>query len=184
MSGLFAVGALSALLVAGCTGTSADSAPSSSSTSSTASASDSSTAAPAPTTQAVDQPCPYLDTEFVKGTVGQHLSKVTVTTVTPPTGPLPQCDFARANGEVAVTVSSATIKDAAEAMSLALQFAPDGNPVSAGEGGSVLVKKGGNETVLAAYKGTALVYVTINQESSLEATEVATQALTAVPDGP
>ncbi|PRZ42754.1 uncharacterized protein DUF2020 [Antricoccus suffuscus] len=179
MSGLFAIGALATLLVAGCSGTPAksDSSSASPSTSSTASASDSSTAAPAPTTQAVEAACPYLDTEFVKGTIGQHLSKVTVTTVTPPTGPLPQCAFARPNGEVAVTVSSTTVTDAAQAMSLALQFAPDGNPVSAGEGGSVLVKKGGNETVLAAYKGTALLYVTINQESSLEATEIATQAL-------
>lgn len=182
MSGLFAVGALAALLVAGCSGTSADSgaSTSSSSTSSTASASDSSTAAPAPTTQAAEAPCPYLDNGFVKGTIGQILGTVTVTTVTPPPGPLAQCDFALPNGEIAVTVSSVTVKDAAEAMTLALQFAPDGNPVSAGEGGSVLVKKGGNQTVLAAYQGTALVYVTINQESSLEATEIVTQVLTAV----
>lgn len=174
---------MAVLFVAGCTATAHDSSASSS-TSSTSSAaapaSDSSTAAPAPTTQATDEPCPYLDTEFVKDTIGQHLSKVTVTTVTPAPGPLPQCDFARPDGAIAATVSTTTVSGAAEAMNLALQFAPDGNPVSAGEGGSVLIKRGGNETVLAAYQGTALVYVTINQESSLEATEIATQVLTAI----
>jgi len=128
----------------------------------------------------VQAPCPYLDTEFVKDTVGQHLSTVTVTTVTPPPGPLPRCDFARPDGAIAATVSTQTVSGAAEAMQLALQFAPDGNPVTAGEGGSVLVKQGGGETVLAAYRGTALVYVTINQESSLEANAIAAQVFTAL----
>ena len=180
VSQLVGVSVLAGVLVAGCSGTSAHSGSSSSGTSSSAPTSDSSTAVPAPTTQTAEAPCPYLDVEFVKGTVGQHLSKVTVTTLTPPTGPLPRCDFARPNGEVAASVSTRSAKDAADAQGSAMQFAPGGNPVKAGEGGSVLVKTGDKSTVLAAYQGTTVVYVTINQESSLEATEIAQQVLSAV----
>lgn len=81
----------------------------------------------------------------------------------------------------AATISTAAAADAMSANAQALAFAPGGNPVTIGDGGSVLVKQGQNMTVLAAYRGNTIVYVSINQESSLEATEIATQVFTAVP---
>lgn len=131
-------------------------------------------------TATAEAPCPYLDIEFVKETIGQNLSSSTVTTITPAPGPGPKCEFTRPNGEIAATVDTAAMANPQAAQQAALEFAPGGNPVEAGEGGSVLVKKGEDLTLLAAYQGPIVVYVTINQESSLEATTLAETVLAAL----
>lgn len=178
-----------ALLLVGCT-TSTPATPTKSSESggdlsSSMPPSSSASAAPAapaaPVTTVTTQPCPYLDISFVENAVGQKTPTVQVTTITPAPGPLPQCVFTRPDKTPAVTISSATAADAAAAKQQALAYAPGGNPVTAGEGGAVLVKQGQNNTLLATYRGMTVVFVSINQESSLEATEIATQVLTAVP---
>ncbi|GAB3312632.1 hypothetical protein GCM10027298_37970 [Epidermidibacterium keratini] len=170
------------LAVAGCTTGPSQSAESSSGGETTQ---QSSSQAPATTTQqaqtaSAEEPCPYLDIDFMSETVGQQLSTSTVTTITPPPGPGPKCEFTRPNGEIAATVDTLAAADPATAQQTALDFAPGGNPVKAGEGGSVLVKKGEDLTQLAAYQGTLVVFVTINQESSLEATTIAETALAAL----
>lgn len=137
--------------------------------------SDAPTAA-APQTSSVEGPCPYLSQDFMELTVGQRIGKIVVTTVTPPPGPLPRCEFQRGSGEPAATVDTLTIA-AGQGLQKSLELVPGGNPVQAGEGGSVVVRKGEAKTELAAFKGTTLVYVSINQESSLEATEIAKSVL-------
>lgn len=123
-------------------------------------------------------PCPYLTQDDVELVVGQRIAQVTVTTTTPAPGPLPRCEFQRSSGEPVAVVDTLTIA-AGEGMTKSLELVPGGNPVKAGEGGSVVVHQGQAKTELAAYAGTVLVTVTINQESSLEATELAEQVLTA-----
>ena len=126
----------------------------------------------------VPGPCPYLEQELVEGIVGQKISAVLVTTTTPQTGPLPKCEFQRSSGEPAATTDTLTIK-AGEGLAKSLELVPGGNPVSAGEGGSVIVHQGQDRTDLVAFSGTTLVSVTINQESSLEATDLAETVLAA-----
>lgn len=170
------------LALAGCTTGPSQSA--SDSGSETTSSQQSTSEAPVTTQQAqtatAEAPCPYLDIEFVKETIGQNLSSSTVTTITPAPGPGPKCEFTRPNGEIAATVDTAAMANPQAAQQAALDFAPGGNPVKAGEGGSVLVKKGEDLTLLAAYQGVVVVYVTINQESSLEATTLAETVLAAL----
>jgi len=177
------VGALCTLLMAGC----GSGRPGPDATASGASeASDTSTAPPsAPpsveaTTTTEEGPCPYLEKDFVELTVGQRIGKTTVITMNPPVGPLPQCIFHRGSGEQAASVSSLTFP-AGQGLQKALEIVPGGNPVSVGEGGSVMVLKGQARTELAAFKGTTMVIVTLNQESSLEATEIAGKVLDGLP---
>lgn len=141
----------------------------------------SSAAATATTAQSstVDGPCPYLEQDFIELTIGQRIAKVSVTTTMPAYGPLPRCDFQRGSGEPAAVVDTITI-EAGQGMEQALEAVPGGNPVDVGEGGSVRVYNGQDRTELAAYEGTTLVTVTLNQESSLEAVEIAGQVLSAI----
>lgn len=132
-----------------------------------------------PQSSTVDGPCPYLDQDFIELTVGQRIGTVSVTTTTPAYGPLPRCDFQRGNGEPAAVVDTFTI-ESGQGLSEALEVVPDGNPVDIGEGGSVRVHNGEDRTDLAAFEGTTLVSVTLNQESSLEAVEIAQQVLSAL----
>lgn len=125
------------------------------------------TAAPTPST--VDAPCPYLDTETVKDTVGQHLTRTTVTATTPH----PSCAFYRPDGHraAAITVSAEANPIAAQNAALA-KVGKNANPVNGiGDYGVVAIVPDG--AVLAVTKGPALVLVTINQQSSLEAKEIA-----------
>lgn len=167
-----------ALIITGCAATGNDPGRGSSSNTPGVSASDLPTtqAAPAPQVSTVEGPCPYLEQSFIEQTAGQKVSKTIVTTTTPPTGPMPRCEFQRASGEPIAAVDSLTIA-AGEGLTKSLELVPGGNPVSAGEGGSVMVHKGQAKTELAAFQGTTLVLVTINQESSLEAVEIAKQVL-------
>ncbi|WP_228389456.1 DUF2020 domain-containing protein [Cumulibacter manganitolerans] len=134
-------------------------------------------AAPSATRVSVsDGSCPYLGEDFVEATVGQRIASVVVTTTEPPSGPRPQCEFVRADGDVAVSVRTRAVAPGA-GLAAALAEVPGGNPANAGEGGSVRVDSAQSRTDLAAWAGTALVVVTLNQASSLEAVEIAKAVL-------
>lgn len=194
-SSLAAFGLLAGLVA--CTGTESSDQPSSgassaavattsdvppSSPASTSASSPSATTKPpvAPkTTVQAGAACPYLANDFVELTAGQHISSSNLLVTTPAEGPLPQCDFLRSNGEVVLSVRTVTKTDAVEAQNAALGVAPDGNPVTdIGDGGVVKVMLGKGSTVLAISKGAVVVVVTVNQESSLEAREIATEVVT------
>lgn len=124
----------------------------------------------------VDGPCPYLEQDFIELTIGQRIGTVSVTTTTPAYGPLPRCDFQRGGGEPAAVIDTIAI-EAGTGLKKALEIVPGGNPVDIGEGGSVRVYNGEDRTELAAFQGTTMVTVVLNQESSLEAVEIAEQVL-------
>jgi hypothetical protein len=124
-------------------------------------------ARPAPTP--VEGRCPYVDADSVAGTVGQHISRTTVT----PTQPHPGCSFYRPNGERAVDIAVSTLSGRIQAQNEAISVGGRAaNPVDGlGDGGVVAVTADG--AVLAVSKGRTLVVVRINQRSSLEAKEIA-----------
>ncbi|MFV0532159.1 MAG: DUF2020 domain-containing protein [Cumulibacter sp.] len=167
-----------AVLIGACS--SGDDAPEPSDSS--AAASDAQSSAPSPPaevqTSTAAGECPYLSAEDVAGIVGQMILETLVTTTTPPTGPLPGCTFQTYGDEAAASIETLTI-EAGTGLQRALELVPGGNPVDVGEGGSVLVHQGQEQTQLAAFAGTTMVTVTINQESSLEAEELATLVLSA-----
>lgn len=179
-----AVTAVAITLLAGCAADSsgsADPTPSEDPIVATSPAPPPEPSAPVPVASTVEADCPYLEVGLVQDTVGQKTPTVLVTTTEPAIGPLPTCEFRKPNDEPAALVETATASTTNEAQQLALGFAPGGNPVAAGDGGSVLVKKGEAQTVLGAWRGMTVVYVTINQESSLEAVELAKQVFSAIP---
>lgn len=125
------------------------------------------TTAPAST---VDGPCPYFDTQKLMDTIGQHLSRSTVTS----TKPHPSCTFYRPDDAVAtkITVTEQVSPNAAQTAALQTAGGNLANPVDGiGDYGAVRVVDDG--TLLAVTKGTSLVVVKINQKSSLQAKEVA-----------
>jgi hypothetical protein len=129
---------------------------------------------PQPTAKPVtrDGTCPYLPTQFVMDTVGQHITTTTVTTTVPAS-----CAFYRPDNALAAKVDGiqATSTGAAAAK-VASVTGSGANPVSGvGDGGAVAIT--GTGAVLAVSQGTTVLVVTINQQSSLEATEIAKQAL-------
>jgi hypothetical protein len=117
----------------------------------------------------VEGSCPYASTEQVAETVGQHLSRATVT----PTRPHPGCSFFRPNGERAADIQVTVLATAVAAQAKAVALGGRGaNPVgSVGDGGVVALTPTG--ALLAVSKGRALVVVRINQRISLEARELA-----------
>ena len=121
-----------------------------------------------------DGACPYLATDFVMQTVGQHLARTTVTTVT--TAVPASCAFYRPDGALAAKVDGAQFASAAEAAAKVRSVTGAGaNGVSdVGDGGAVAITNDG--AVLAASRGDTVLVITINQQSSLEATELAQQA--------
>lgn len=139
------------------------------------------TDSPAPQPVTTVGPCPYLEQAYVEETIGQKVSSVEVTTTEPPVAPLPSCTFRALNDEPAVVVSSEPHPSPLEAMNAALaKVGAAGNPVSeAGDGGAVLAADG--QTVCAIAKGTAAIVITINQEGSLEAEEIAGTVAASVP---
>jgi hypothetical protein len=124
---------------------------------------------PTPPPSPVDGSCPYMASSQVQDTIGQHISRSTVT----PTKPYPGCAFYRPNGERAadVQVSVLATAQAAQARAIALG-GRSANPVNVGDGGVVVLTDTG--ATLAASKGKALVVIRINQRISLEARELAT----------
>jgi len=104
-------------------------------------------------------------------TIGQHLTRTTYTTGTPST-----CTFYRPDGGWAATVTPtrlATVNDAAR-QAVAIPGA-NAEPVDLPTGGAVNIIEEG--AILATSQGTLLLVVKINQQSPLEATLIAEQAL-------
>ena len=174
---------LPVLLVAACSGpdpapappapttTSAAPSPATSATTSTA------PAPPEPVT--TEQDCPYLGTALVEDTVGQQTPMVTTSGV--PGGPPPGCTFAKPNGEPALTVEITEAGDAIAARTAAVDRVAGigGTAVTdIADGGGIAV--GTDQTVLAVADGTLVVVVTVNQESSLQAREIAQVVAAAV----
>lgn len=119
-----------------------------------------------------DAACPYLDTDFVMQTVGQHIARTTVTTTHPES-----CAFYRPDGALAVKVDGSQLSSASAAASKVREVTGSAaNPVTGlGDGGAVTITANG--AVLATSSGNALLVVSINQQSSLEATELARRYL-------
>ncbi|OZM72607.1 hypothetical protein CFN78_13260 [Amycolatopsis antarctica] len=144
-----------------------------------------STPAPEPSTSAAPElppepeptasgPCPYLDEAFVADANGQMVSKVQTSADTPH----PACFFYTLGGKLQLTVRVYS-GDPAVATALVDQAAPvdTSNPANepAGwKGGYQAVESG---SVYAVAKEGNAVLVTGNQEQSIKARTVATQAI-------
>lgn len=171
------------LLLAGCGGGTEDAAPAGPSatppaTSSASPAPATTTAPPSAEPVTTEADCPYLDTAFVEDTVGQRTPTVTTTGV--PGGPPPTCTFDKPDGEPALVVEISQAADATAAQTAAVErVAPLGGTAvrDIGDGGGIAV---GPQTVLAVADGTLVVVVTVNQESSLQAREIAQTVVGAV----
>ncbi len=124
-------------------------------------------------------PCPYLDQTYIEETIGQRIARIE--TVTVEGQPLADCGFFRPNGTAAAGVDLTTYADPIAAQNAALAaFTPQALPVTdIGDYGGVIVSA--NQTLLAFTTGPLLVVVIINQESSLEAREIAATVLAALP---
>lgn len=124
-------------------------------------------------------PCPYLDENYIEEAVGDRMDRVE--TVTVEGQPAPDCVFYLLNGSVGVTVDLTPYADPVAAQNAALALVTTAaQPITdIGDYGGVLVAPG--TTVLAVTTGALLMAVTINKESSLEAREIATTALAALP---
>jgi len=174
---------LLALVVAGTAGCSrsagdgaaATAAPAPTTTASAAARTTSARPAPTPTPRptpkpvTVDAPCPYADSWTIAETVGQRISRTTVTRTRPYVG----CGFYRPSGEKAADIAVSLLASPAAAQARAVAVAgAAANPVDhVGDGGAVTITDTG--AVLGVSKGRALVVVRINQRISLEAVEIA-----------
>jgi Domain of unknown function (DUF2020) len=116
-----------------------------------------------------DGPCPYFSTAFAQDTVGQHLARSTVITTTPYEG----CVLYRPDGAKAVEIAVTTLATPLAAQQKAVsQLGASANPVrDVGDRATVLV--GADGTRLVASKGRYLIEVSINQQSSLQAHDIA-----------
>jgi UPF0176 protein len=119
-------------------------------------------------------PCPYLDTEFVAQSNGQHVSLVR----TSADKPHPSCFFYALNGKLQLT-AWVYVGDAAVATALVNQVAPI---VSSDPADEPAGWRGGYEAtdsgaVYAVAKQGAAVVVTTNQKQSVKARIVAKQAI-------
>lgn len=178
-----ALGALLLLGSAGCSGN-ADESATSSTTATQASVTSAppttavSTAAPAPPVVGPG-PCPYLDETYIEEAVGSRMARVE--TITVEGQPAPDCVFYRNNGAAGVTVDLTPYGDPVTAQNAALALVTTAAlPVTdVGDYGGVLVS--GGTTILAVTSGSLLVAVTLSQESSLQAREIAATTLAALP---
>ncbi|MBK1784530.1 DUF2020 domain-containing protein [Prauserella cavernicola] len=133
----------------------------------------SATAPPEPEPVA-DGPCPYLDTDEVSQSNGQQVAQVRLSA----DEPHPSCFFYRPDGEMQLTVR-VYVGDPKVAMAIVDEAAPvdTSNPTSqpAGwEGGYESTDEG---AVYAVAKDGSAVIVTTNQQQSVKARSVATQAI-------
>lgn len=108
-------------------------------------------------------------------TIGQHIARTTVSSAVPA-----GCAFFRPDGGEAAQTGArrAASPSAARSLALATVGSP-ANPVRLADGGAVRVT--GDGALLSVSRGTLVVTVRVNQQSSLEATEIARQALSALP---
>ncbi|MGW4058900.1 DUF2020 domain-containing protein [Amycolatopsis sp. NPDC004747] len=159
-------------LLAGCsativTGTAAPSPPSASTAAGTGSL------PPDPQPGATED-CPYLGSEFVADSNGQHVSKVRVSA----DQPHPACFFYRPDGKIQLTVR-VYVGDAKTATALVNKAAPldSSNPASDPSGwkGGYLSTDDG--AVYAVAKGATAVIATTNQKQSVKARKVVKETI-------
>jgi len=103
-------------------------------------------------------------------TVGQHLTRSTVTT----TRPYPGCTLYRPDDGKAIDIQVTVLATPVQAQQQAVtMFGGAANPVTGvGDRGTVAIVPDGAK--LAASKGRTLILVWINQQSSLQARDIAT----------
>lgn len=168
--------------LAGCSGTAQPGAsgPSSTSPAGSPSAPATSTASRAtpparhsPPVVSKDAPCPYFTTAFAQDTVGQHLARSTVQTTQPYHG----CVLYRPDGGRAVQITVTIFLNPLTAQQRAVStLGASANPVSGvGDRATVLVV--GDGTRLVASRGRYLIQVWINQQSSLQAHDIAIKVI-------
>lgn len=121
--------------------------------------------------------CPYLDSEFVADSNGQHVSKVRVSA----DQPHPACFFYRPDGKVQLTVR-VYVGDAKTATALVNKAAPvdTSNPASDPAGWKGGYQSSDDGAVYAVSKGTAAVIATTNQKQSVKARTVVKKAIAAL----
>ena len=141
---------------------------------------------PAPTAS-VTAACPYLDTQFVEDTNGQHASKVRISAGDGQ--PHPSCFFYRPDGKVQVSVR-VYVGQPAVAQAIVDQAAPvaSSDPASDPAGWQGVLVSGGyigmnDPTGTATYavaKGGDAVVVWVNQAQSIKARRIAEQAISSL----
>lgn len=138
-------------------------------------------------TPAVRANCPYLNSDFVAETNGQHVSGVKISAGDGQ--PHPSCFFYRPDGKVQVSVR-VYVGDTRLAQSIVDQAAPiatsDPADQPAGWQGGLLsggyngMNDPSGSAVYAVYKGGDAVVVTVNQAQSIKARRIAEQAISAL----
>jgi len=121
--------------------------------------------------------CPYLDSQFVADSNGQHVSKVRVSA----DQPHPACFFYRPDGKIQLTVR-VYVGDAKTATALVNKAAPidSSNPASDPSGWKGGYLSSDDGAVYAVAKGASAVVVTTNQKQSVKARTVAKKAIAAL----
>lgn len=121
--------------------------------------------------------CPYLDSQFVADSNGQHVSKVRVSA----DQPHPACFFYRPDGKVQLTVR-VYVGDAKTATALVNKAAPvdSSNPASDPTGWKGGYLSSDDGAVYAVAKGPAAVIASTNQKQSVKARTVVKKAIAAL----
>ncbi len=119
--------------------------------------------------------CPYLDTEFVAQTNGQRVGGVRTSS----DEPHPACFFYRPDGDVQLTVRVYVgEEDVARALVDAAAPVATSNPTSQPTGWEGGYESRDDGAVYAVSKGGNAVIVTTNQQQSVKARTVVTEAIT------
>lgn len=180
------IAAILGLSAAACSGADAPDGPADSSTSAATSSAPTTEPAPVPTSAPAppppvveDGPCPYLDQDFVEETIGQRMSRSE--TISVEGAPLPGCAYYKPDDTQGLRVDIGAYPDEIAAQNAALTTVTNGaDPLTdLGDYGGVIVTPA--QTLLAVTSGSTLIVVTTNQESSLQAREIATVVLAALP---
>lgn len=121
--------------------------------------------------------CPYLGSEVVAESNGQHVSKVRVSA----DQPHPACFFYRPDGKVQLTVR-VYVGDAKTATALVNKAAPlaSSNPASDPSGWKGGYLSADDGAVYAVAKGAAAVIATTNQKQSVKARTVVKKVIAAL----
>ncbi|SFW53243.1 DUF2020 domain-containing protein [Amycolatopsis australiensis] len=144
---------------------------------STSTATAAGTALPPDPQPGATEDCPYLDSEFVADSNGQHVSKVRVSA----DKPHPACFFYRPDGKVQLTVR-VYVGDPKTATALVNKAAPvdTSNPASDPAGWKGGYQSTGDGAVYAVSKGGTAVIATTNQKQSVKARTVVKKAIAAL----
>lgn len=142
-----------------------------------ASAGESAVALPPDPEPSSEAPCPYLDTDFVSRANGQRVALVRVSG----DEPHPACFFYRPDGDLQLTVR-VYVGDAAVATGLVDRAAPvdTSNPTEQPPGWKGGYESSDDGAVYAVAKGDTAVIVSTNQQQSVKARSVATEAIAAL----